>query len=697
MAKKEKQNVFDNDVVETLAFQYRKDGDFTSYRKICEESSNLMDAIIRTNKFDRQVPFGDIKNSLYLQIENWIRKWKPEDGKIYTYFSACSCGHHRLMTDQGVKTIQEIVENKLDVSVLSYDTDKKAFCYNKVTDWSKIPSSRDEWRRVSIKRPDGKRRRLLFTGNHEFYTGDNVWVSLDDSEDTTSHRMYHKVLTDYGKQAIMGSYLGDGSISGSSYVFNCTHTSPQKSYVEHKAKKLGSSITESTAADSVYGTNPEFKFGKALRPIFEGIEEMVIPGKKYVPEKFLESMNEVALAYWFMDDGCRTTGDRTTLHTESFSEEDVDRLVEWFASKWGVTWKKTRRKQGYHYLCLASESKDRWFEIIAPYIVPSMEYKLPERYRGQYVESSWMKEVLSVCDTEIRSLAQEPQLNIQLQEYISGHDGDWKQVHYTPDLNWKYDITVENTHCYFAEGVLVHNCIRNGCLSIVGKESLFNQRFAVTDVPLETIMEGYDAPSSDISDVLVETLQKVASEIYCRWEEPVIQEVLRYMVSCVLKGRGDRRQAIIETSILGWDINQDTARFLLDWSHGAVRASLLDHYNQPLGTVDVVRAAQKFSLIPDVINAVGLDNTVKLMNVFAGISIRFPSVQQVRKWQEAVSIYTSLSEDSSQENVKRLGKKYRKSPAKIQEAFENIVTNIKAGVLEDVELYPTVESLPKMT
>lgn len=505
MAKKEKQNVFDNDVVETLAFQYRKDGDFTSYRKICEESSNLMDAIIRTNKFDRQVPFEDIKNSLYLQIENWIRKWKPEDGKLYTYFSACSCGHHRLMTDQGVKTIQEIVENKLDVSVLSYDTDKKAFCYNKVTDWSKIPSSRDEWRRVSVKSPDGKYVRLLFTGNHEFYTGDDEWVKLDDSDDNTSHRMYHEDLTDCGKQ-----------------------------------------------------------------------------------------------------------------------------------------------------------------------------------------------EVLSVCDTEIRSLAEEPRLNIQLQDYILGPEGDWKQVQYTPDLNWKYDITVENTHCYFVEGVLVHNCIRNGCLSIVGKESLFNQRFAVTDVPLETIMEGYDAPSSDISDVLVETLQKVASEIYCRWEEPVIQEVLRYMVACVLKGRGDRRQAIIETSILGWDINQDTARFLLDWSHGAVRAALLDHYNQPLGTVDVVRAAQKFSLIPDVIDAVGLDNAVKLMNIFAGISIRFPSVQQVRKWQEAVAIYTSLSEDSSQENVKRLGKKYRKSPAKIQEAFENIVTNIKAGVLEDVELYPTVDSLPKM-
>lgn len=249
--------------------------------------------------------------------------------------------------------------------------------------------------------------------------------------------------------------------------------------------------------------------------------------------------------------------------------------------------------------------------------------------------------------------------------------------------NWvrKWDPESGKLYTYFTV------CIRNGCLSVVSKEALFHQRFAVTDVPMDALIDQETGHGSEISSALAEALQQAASDIYCRWREPQVQEILRFMVSCVLRGRGDRRPQILKTVELGWDISQDTARFLLDWSHGAVRQSLLDHFHQPLGEVDMFRAAQKFSLVPDIIDAIGVENTKKLLHVFAGVTIRFPSTQQVRKVRDETTIYETLLADGTPETVKALGRKFRKSPSKILEIFESVSSNIRAGVLEDTPLF----------
>lgn len=249
--------------------------------------------------------------------------------------------------------------------------------------------------------------------------------------------------------------------------------------------------------------------------------------------------------------------------------------------------------------------------------------------------------------------------------------------------NWVMKWIPENgkLYTYFSA------CIRNGCLSVVAKEALFNQRFSVTDIPLDVLIDQEARTSSEISSGLVEVLRQAAKDIYCRWSEPVVQEVLRYMVSCVLRGRGDRRPHILKTVGLGWPISLETARFLLDWSHGAVRMALLEHFHQPMGEIDMFRAAQRFSLIPDIIDAIGIEPTKKLMHIFAGTTVRFPSVQQVRKSRESMVVYEAMLANPTPETLKALGRKFRKSPAKIQEMYERVSVNVGSGVLEDTELF----------
>lgn len=81
--------VFENDYVESLCLQYKRDRDFGTYHRICQYTKNLMDSIILGSKFNRHVSFHDLCSHLFLQLERWIDKWTPGNGTLYSYCSTC--------------------------------------------------------------------------------------------------------------------------------------------------------------------------------------------------------------------------------------------------------------------------------------------------------------------------------------------------------------------------------------------------------------------------------------------------------------------------------------------------------------------------------------------------------------------------------------------------------------------------------
>jgi hypothetical protein len=78
------------------------------------------------------------------------------------------------------------------------------------------------------------------------------------------------------------------------------------------------------------------------------------------------------------------------------------------------------------------------FAMIAQYVPPIMQYKLPEQFRGQYIALT--KDDGPVCGYVVREVS------------VIGVD---KKV--PPHQRVKYDLETE-THNFFANGVLVHNC-----------------------------------------------------------------------------------------------------------------------------------------------------------------------------------------------------------------------------------------------
>lgn len=96
-------------------------------------------------------------------------------------------------------------------------------------------------------------------------------------------------------------------------------------------------------------------------------------------------------------------------------------------------------------IVLDADSTERLFRIVAPYVLPCLHYKVPERYR---VEKSFLEQIAPFSEREM-GLVECDVLEVGECELDSLKQSTGSYV---------YDLTVEDTHTYFVQGgILVHN------------------------------------------------------------------------------------------------------------------------------------------------------------------------------------------------------------------------------------------------
>lgn len=221
--------------------------------------------------------------------------------------------------------------------------------------------------------------------------------------------------------------------------------------------------------------------------------------------------------------------------------------------------------------------------------------------------------------------------------------------------------------------------IKHGCLSCIVRENVFHQRHqAVGDVPLDVLGGFTDSRDSHgLSEVVAAEL----AEIHVRWHEPELREACRVILDTLMRHRGESRQRDLEgrsvdvrrgllaTLRLGYDIPPDQARFLIDWTRGAMRIALLDHFKSPLTKSDVIRLSGRFSFLPDLVEVVGVESASRLLHVFAGVSLRFPTMSQMLKHRKACDQFNDLVEGREVDVD--------------SQALEELVQQVGSGILED--------------
>lgn len=100
-------------------------------------------------------------------------------------------------------------------------------------------------------------------------------------------------------------------------------------------------------------------------------------GKKGISLQWLEKVSPTGLAWWFMDDGSvggNYVGCR--IATDSFPRYEQEILVGWLRDAYGVHADIHHTRRDLFHLSMNKEAGNRFSQIIAPHILPSMQYKL---------------------------------------------------------------------------------------------------------------------------------------------------------------------------------------------------------------------------------------------------------------------------------------------------------------------------------
>lgn len=361
-------------------------------------------------------------------------------------------------TEDGVKPIKWIVDNKYSGKVLSLNESTNEFVWNKVLQHSAEYNVHNKnWVKFVYQ---NRKKSPTITFDHEcavIKDPMNPKVEYIQAKDITG--MYSIRQPNVKKQenvlynreqsmVLLGTVLGDGYIDGSNNIA-INHGHKQKEYVEFKQSMLGGKITSFKGG---FATVPGYRLLSPSNAQTKYLRKEIYVDNKKTIKNVINLIDDMALAIWYMDDGtlqyCTSKTKKypyMKLHTESFSLEDNQTLVSWFKEKYDanpVIDVKEKGKYSKDFYVLRFNVKDsaKIFKKIAKYIHRTMDYKIPSEFHSENKH---------VYDTKPLGISA---VKVEKIEYQSNKNGRLRK-------SKLYDIGVENCHNFIADGTVVHNCI----------------------------------------------------------------------------------------------------------------------------------------------------------------------------------------------------------------------------------------------
>ena len=633
-------------------------------------STVMFERLAQHEEYHHTVDLPVLVSAAQEKVVRWLEKWDPKKGNIFSWFSKSLTGDTQVVLEDGsYRRIDDIVDNREPVRVLSYNEVTGAIEPKRVTDWIKHESrGRWEWRKVSAKHPSGFRRIFYVTFDHEVYTPDG-WKKVDDAD-----QMFLRCerLTPFGKQAIIGMYLGDGHLSKQHSGLQVGHSVKQKAYTEWIASLFGKNVYSSTVTVN----------GKA-----HGVSSVCIPllslwpksrqmfaSDKIVSGRLLDSIDDVALAYWYMDDGSaafsKANGNtyRVLLHTCNFSETECGELVRKLLTEFSVGSKVVKRKSGYCDIHIDKGSFSRFFEVVSPHVIPSMAYKLHPFYHGRHVAQKAVITDLVQCAIDVRPLKGKTNLKTA---------GSRNGKAFIPDFSSRYDLTVDGNFNFFAEGLLVHNCAKNAFRSELYKVNQYRKRYYAPGDDLEKYYE-MRAPGTDRAAV-AESFYSQLKDIHCRWGCPQEIGAVKFLVECIIDVDNSKhdRQAAIRGAAYAWGVSIDLSKVFYAWALVALRDINFKRIHIPFTQHDLIRHSESYTPFVNLYDNLTHDQIVWLIATHGGQRIKIPTMASIVKLKQNYKIFVEIeASDKDPGSVAKVAKENNRTPRSAQEAFNEMALTL---------------------
>lgn len=209
----------------------------------------------------------------------------------------------------------------------------------------------------------------------------------------TARKTQFLIVNDKQLEILAGCMLGDGYI-GKRGAIQIEQGSTQKDYLFWKYSQLRPLVSVKPSQvfrKNKYGQNTSsYRF--FLRQYFKKWRRKIYRnGIKIINNGLLNLITPLSLAIWYMDDGCKKDNYTLIIATDSFSKNSLKRLRKYLKSKWDVSTRiklKKEKSNGkvYERLTIGSYDLVRFIDLVRPYIIPSMQYKIPDPLTTQSIK-----------------------------------------------------------------------------------------------------------------------------------------------------------------------------------------------------------------------------------------------------------------------------------------------------------------------
>lgn len=284
------------------------------------------------------------------------------------------------LADGSWERIGRLVRSRYDGSVISVD-DQGRLVPRRVTGWHATPlGGRDVFRLTyrSAKNAGRGRVGIELTGDHPVMT-ERGYVPVEELREND------RVATGQGlsrlvRDVVCGTILGDGHLNAASAHLTFSHSQRQLEYAEFKAGLLveleprlqALSVAAVAGGPTVY---PAVHVRTLAHRALGVLRRDFYDERKRVPGWLADELNERMLAFWFMDDGYTRIRDGgrqplAEIATNCFGDTDLQILLQGL-SRLGLPAKASRQRIYFDVPTTRTLA-----ERIAPYVPPSMRYKL---------------------------------------------------------------------------------------------------------------------------------------------------------------------------------------------------------------------------------------------------------------------------------------------------------------------------------
>lgn len=361
-----------------------------------------------------------------------------------------TCLHYDTMipfVDGTSMKIGEIIKNKISKEVWSYNEEKHIFEPKPIIDWVVKPETK-KWIQFKTKGPETINGFNGFTCTYTHHCLTNHgWKKAEDID-------IHDKLISKQRRVINGT-LRDflwGTIPFDCSLYNGRNNSTtritfsngkQEDYLIWKSDMIGKAFPMKRKANKKSKLISKIGYTE-LRDIYNKI------GKERDPLKLWDlskPLSPITLAIWYMDDGHRYNNVTVGISI-SPRRTDLNRMSNYLSKVCGLD-----NKLYEHGIKFTNQSSIKLMEMISPYVIESMQYKLLPGYEGKYIPFT-----LEYQETYIPLEVEIVSINKEFDKTNRRFKRSYKRK--------KYDITIPDNHNFLAgsteQGIVVHNTTTGG-------------------------------------------------------------------------------------------------------------------------------------------------------------------------------------------------------------------------------------------